>query len=103
MAASRPASRHDRNGEPAGRGAGAGPACPHAVCCGRCLPELPSSCGFFGTWRWQLFGKQFYVVNQLGAGSKSATGMVATSPADGYTLPVVGTGFAIAALVGVLP
>ena len=79
-----------------------GPACPHAVCCGRCLSGLLSSCGFFGTWRRQLFAKQFYVVNQLGAGSKTATGMVATSPADGYTL-VVGTGFAIAALVGVLP
>ena len=57
----------------------------------------------FGTWRRQLFAKQFYVVNQLGAGSKTATGMVATSPADGYTPPVVSTGFAIAALVGALP
>ena len=37
-------------------------------------------------------GKQFYVVNQPGAGSNTATGMVATSPADGYTLLVVSTG-----------
>jgi|SRR5215510_3456916 len=97
MAASRPASRHDRNGE---RAAELGPA---LLCCGRCLSGLLFSCGFFGTWRRQLFARQFYVVNQLAAGSKTATGMVATSPADGYTLPVVSTGFAIAALVGVLP
>jgi tripartite-type tricarboxylate transporter receptor subunit TctC len=41
------------------------------------------------------FGKQFYVVNQPGAGSNTATGMVAASPADGYTLLVVSTGFVV--------
>jgi len=41
------------------------------------------------------FGKQFYVVNQPGAGSNTATGMVATSPPDGYTLLVVSTGFVV--------
>jgi len=40
-------------------------------------------------------GKQFYVVNQPGAGSNTASGMVAASPADGYTLTVVSTGFLI--------
>src|SRR5581483_148787 len=40
-------------------------------------------------------GKQFYVVNQPGAGSNTATGMAAASPADGYTLLVVSTGFVI--------
>jgi tripartite-type tricarboxylate transporter receptor subunit TctC len=40
-------------------------------------------------------GKQFYVVNQPGAGGNTATGMVATSPADGYTLLVVSTGFVV--------
>lgn len=40
-------------------------------------------------------GKQFYVVNQPGAGSNTATGLVATSPADGYTLLVVSTGFVV--------
>ena len=40
-------------------------------------------------------GKQFYVVNQPGAGSNTATGMVASSPADGYTLLVVSTGFVV--------
>ena len=41
------------------------------------------------------FGKQFYVVNQPGAGSNTATGLVAASPADGYTLLVVSTGFVV--------
>ena len=41
------------------------------------------------------FGRQFYVVNQPGAGSNTATGMVATSPPDGYTLLVVSTGFVV--------
>ena len=41
------------------------------------------------------FGKQFYVVNQPGAGSNTATGMVATSSRDGYTLLVVSTGFVV--------
>jgi len=41
------------------------------------------------------FGKQFYVVNQPGAGSNTATGMVAASPPDGYTLLVVSTDFLI--------
>ncbi len=40
-------------------------------------------------------GKQFYVVNQPGAGGNTATGMVATSPGDGYTLLVVSTGFVV--------
>jgi len=40
-------------------------------------------------------GKQFYVVNQPGAGSNTASGMVAASPPDGYTLTVVSTGFLI--------
>ena len=41
------------------------------------------------------FGKQFYVVNQPGAGSNTATGMVATAAPDGYTLLVVSTGFLV--------
>jgi tripartite-type tricarboxylate transporter receptor subunit TctC len=41
------------------------------------------------------FGKQFYVVNQPGAGSNTATGMVASSVPDGYTLLVVSTGFVV--------
>lgn len=40
-------------------------------------------------------GKQFYVVNQPGAGSNTASGMVAAAPADGHTLLVVSTGFVI--------
>ena len=40
-------------------------------------------------------GKQFYVVNQPGAGSNTASGAAAASPADGYTLLVVSTGFLI--------
>ena len=40
-------------------------------------------------------GKQFYVVNSPGAGSNTASGMAASSPADGYTLLVVSTGFLI--------
>ena len=40
-------------------------------------------------------GKQFYVLNQPGAGSNTASGAAATSPADGYTLLVVSTGFLI--------
>jgi tripartite-type tricarboxylate transporter receptor subunit TctC len=40
-------------------------------------------------------GKQFYVVNQPGAGSNIASGAAASSPADGYTLLVVSTGFLI--------
>ena len=40
-------------------------------------------------------GKQFYVVNQPGAGSNTASGMAAAAPADGYTLLVVSTGFII--------
>ena len=40
-------------------------------------------------------GKQFYVVNQPGAGGNTGTGMAATSPADGYMLLVVSTGFVI--------
>ena len=40
-------------------------------------------------------GKQFYVVNQAGAGSNTASGMVASAAADGYTLLVVSTCFII--------
>ena len=40
-------------------------------------------------------GKQFYVLNQPGAGSNTASGAAATSSADGYTLLVVSTGFLI--------
>jgi tripartite-type tricarboxylate transporter receptor subunit TctC len=40
-------------------------------------------------------GKQFYVVNQPGAGSNTASGMVAAAPADGYTLMAVSTGFLV--------
>lgn len=40
-------------------------------------------------------GKQFYVVNQPGAGSNTASGMAAAAPADGSTLLVVSTGFII--------
>jgi len=40
-------------------------------------------------------GRQFYVVNQPGAGSNTATGMVAQSPGDGYTLLTVSTGFVV--------
>lgn len=40
-------------------------------------------------------GKQFFVVNQPGAGSNTASGQVATSPPDGYTLMVVSTGFVV--------
>jgi|RhiMetdeSRZDD1v2_1073273.scaffolds.fasta_scaffold106865_2 tripartite-type tricarboxylate transporter receptor subunit TctC len=40
-------------------------------------------------------GRQFYVVNQPGAGSNTASGMVAQSAADGYTLVAVSTGFII--------
>ncbi len=40
-------------------------------------------------------GKQFYVENRAGAGGNTGTGAVATSPADGYTLIVVSTGFVV--------
>jgi tripartite-type tricarboxylate transporter receptor subunit TctC len=40
-------------------------------------------------------GKQLYVVNQPGAGSNTASGMVAASPPDGHTLTVVSTGFVV--------
>lgn len=43
----------------------------------------------------QSLGKQFYVVNQAGAGGNTGTGIAATSPADGYTLLIVSTGFII--------
>ena len=36
-------------------------------------------------------GRQFVVVNQPGAGSNTASGMVAQAPADGYTLLAVST------------
>jgi tripartite-type tricarboxylate transporter receptor subunit TctC len=42
-----------------------------------------------------LGGKQFYVLNMPGAGSNTASGAAASSPADGYTLLVVSTGFLI--------
>ncbi len=40
-------------------------------------------------------GKQFYVENRAGAGGDTGTAAVATSPADGYTLIVVSTGFVV--------
>jgi tripartite-type tricarboxylate transporter receptor subunit TctC len=40
-------------------------------------------------------GKQFYVVNQPGAGGNTASGMVAQAPGDGYTLMGVSTGFVV--------
>ena len=40
-------------------------------------------------------GKQFYVVNQPGAGGNTASGMVAAAPGDGYTLMAVSTGFVV--------
>jgi tripartite-type tricarboxylate transporter receptor subunit TctC len=40
-------------------------------------------------------GKQFYVVNQPGAGGNTGAGMAAAAAADGYTLLVVSTGFVI--------
>ena len=40
-------------------------------------------------------GKQFYVVNQPGAGGNIASGMVATAPGDGYTLMAISTGFVV--------
>ena len=40
-------------------------------------------------------GKQFYVVNQPGAGGNIASGMVAQAPGDGYTLLAVSTGFVV--------
>jgi len=40
-------------------------------------------------------GKQFYVVNQPGAGGNIASGMVATAPGDGYTLIAISTGFVV--------
>src|SRR6185312_2000167 len=40
-------------------------------------------------------GKQFYIENRAGAGGNTGTAQVATSPADGYTLIVVSTGFVV--------
>ena len=40
-------------------------------------------------------GKQFYIENRAGAGGNTGTAAVATSPADGYTLIVVSTGFVV--------
>jgi tripartite-type tricarboxylate transporter receptor subunit TctC len=40
-------------------------------------------------------GKQFYVENRAGAGGNTGTAAVAQSPADGYTLIVVSTGFVV--------
>ena len=40
-------------------------------------------------------GKQFYVENRAGAGGNTGTAVAATSPADGYTLIVVSTGFVV--------
>src|SRR5262245_9226982 len=40
-------------------------------------------------------GKQFYVVNQPGAGSNTARALVAASPPDASALSVVSTGFAV--------
>jgi len=40
-------------------------------------------------------GKQFYVVNQPGAGGNTGTAMAAAAPPDGHTLLAVSTGFMI--------
>ena len=40
-------------------------------------------------------GKQFYVENRAGAGGNTGTAAVAASPADGYTLIAVATGFVV--------
>jgi tripartite-type tricarboxylate transporter receptor subunit TctC len=41
------------------------------------------------------FGHQFYVENIGGAGGNTAAGMVAKTPADGYTIMVISTGFMV--------
>ena len=61
--------------------------------CGGVVPPMSLPASFatsFGPVRQTV-----YVVNQPGAGSNTATGMVAASPADGYTLLVVSTGFVV--------
>lgn len=43
----------------------------------------------------ESLGQQFYVENVPGAGGNTGTAMAAKSPADGYTILVVSTGFVI--------
>jgi tripartite-type tricarboxylate transporter receptor subunit TctC len=43
----------------------------------------------------ETWGQQFYIENIPGAGSNTASGMVAKTPADGYTLLVISTGFVV--------
>jgi tripartite-type tricarboxylate transporter receptor subunit TctC len=43
----------------------------------------------------ETWGQQFYIENVPGAGSNTASGMVAKTPPDGYTLLVISTGFVV--------
>jgi tripartite-type tricarboxylate transporter receptor subunit TctC len=43
----------------------------------------------------ESWGHQFYIENSPGAGSNTASGMVAKTPPDGYTLLVISTGFVV--------
>jgi len=43
----------------------------------------------------ETWGQQFYIENIPGAGSNTASGMVAKTPPDGYTLLVISTGFVV--------
>ena len=43
----------------------------------------------------ERLGQQFYVENVPGAGGNTGTGQVAKTPADGYTLLVISTGFVV--------
>jgi tripartite-type tricarboxylate transporter receptor subunit TctC len=43
----------------------------------------------------EAWGQQFYIENVPGAGSNTASGMVAKTPPDGYTLLVISTGFVV--------
>ncbi|HEX4556440.1 MAG TPA: tripartite tricarboxylate transporter substrate binding protein [Xanthobacteraceae bacterium] len=43
----------------------------------------------------ESWGQQFYIENVPGAGSNTASGMVAKTPPDGYTLLVISTGFVV--------
>ena len=43
----------------------------------------------------ETWGQQFYIENIPGAGSNTASSMVAKTPPDGYTLLVISTGFVV--------
>jgi len=43
----------------------------------------------------ETWGQQFYIENVPGAGSNTASAMVARTPPDGYTLLVISTGFVV--------